>query len=239
MYQLEELFKQGTKELGIALNDAQLKLFSIYLKIIKDYNQKVNITGIKTSDGIIVNHFLDSLTCALGFCPINEMKIIDVGTGAGFPGIPLKICYPQVNLILLDSKGKYVEFLYQLKNHLGIKFEILQGRAEEFGNKEEYRQRYDLVVSRAVAKLNTLVEYTLPFLKIGGLFISQKGSFLQDELIYAQKAIDILGGRIKEQKRITLPIVHQERNLVIIEKIKPTPVEYPRRVGVPERKPIT
>lgn len=235
---LEELVKQGAGELGVTLNNSQIRLFSIYLKTLKIYNQEVHITGIKTSQEIIIKHFLDSLTCSLGFNPANGMKIIDIGTGAGFPGLPLKICYPEINLTLLDSSEKHIEFLYRLQSHLQLKFEILSGRAEDFGKNEEYRERYDLVLARAVAKLNTLVECALPFLKIGGVFISQKGLDIKDELIQTQKAIDILGGRLKEERRITLPIVHENKNLVIIEKIKSTPLNYPRRAGVPERKPL-
>lgn len=234
----EELLKQGAKELGITLNNSQIKLFFIYLNTLKIYAQEVNITGIRTSREIIIKHFLDSLTCSLGFNLVNGMNIIDIGTGAGFPGLPLKICYPEIKLTLLDSSEKQVEFLYRLKKELQIEFEILLGRAEDFGRKEEYRQRYDLVVARAVAKLNTLVEWALPFLKIGGLFISQKGLDIKDELVQAHKSIDILGGEFKAQRRITLPILHEDKNLVIIEKIKSTPANYPRRAGIPKRKPL-
>ncbi|MEW6096635.1 MAG: 16S rRNA (guanine(527)-N(7))-methyltransferase RsmG [bacterium] len=235
---LKELLRQGVEELGITLNNPKIRLFFIYLNTLKVYNQEVHVTGIKTSQEIIIKHFLDSLTCSLGFTPANGMNIIDIGTGAGFPGVPLKICYPEINLTLLDSSEKHVEFLYRLKKQLQIEFEILLGRTEDFGRKEGYRQRYDLVLARAVAKLNTLVECALPFLKIGGLFISQKGLDIKDELIQAQKAIDILGGRFKEQRRITLPIVQEDKNLVIIEKIKSTPSNYPRRPGIPQKKPL-
>jgi len=235
---LEELLKQGTKELRITLNNSQISLFSIYLNTLKVYNQKCHITGIKSSQDIIIKHFLDSLTCSLGFNPANGVNIIDIGTGAGFPGVPLKICYPEIKLTLLDSSEKHIEFLYHLKKQLQIEFEILLGRNEDFGRREEYRERYDLVVARAVAKLNTLVEWALPFLKTGGIFISLKGVEIKDELIQAQNAINILGGKLKEQIQITLPIVHEGRNLVIIEKITSTPLEYPRRPGIPKRKPL-
>jgi len=236
--QLKELLQQGTKELGVPLNITQIRLFSIYLKILRDYNQKINLTGIKTSEEIIIKHFLDSLTCSLGFNLSQEMNIIDIGSGAGFPCLPLKICYPEINLTLLDSSEKSVGFLYQLKNNLKIEFEILLGRAEDFGKKEEYGERFDLVVARAVAKLATLVEYALPFLKRGGIFISQKGLDIKEELGQAYRAIEILGGRVKEQKRITLPILYEHKNLIIIEKIKSTPLDYPRRAGVPAKKPL-
>ncbi|MFH1563502.1 MAG: 16S rRNA (guanine(527)-N(7))-methyltransferase RsmG [Nitrospirota bacterium] len=239
----QQLLKQGAGELEINLTDSQINVFFVYLDTLKIYNQQVHLTGIKTAKEIIIKHFLDSLTCSLGFNPINGMKIIDIGTGAGFPGVPLKICYPEINLTLLDSSEKQVDFLYHLKNQLGIEFEILTGRAEDLGNKKaclvvEYRERHDVVLARAVAKLNTLVECALPFLKIGGFFIAQKGLDVQNEVSQAQKAIEALGGRLREQKRITLPILHEERNLVIIEKIKPSPLEYPRRPGVPQRKPL-
>lgn len=237
-HKLKELLKQGAKELKITLNNNQITLFFIYLNILKNYNQKIHITGIKTSQEIIIKHFLDSLSCSLGFNPKDRMSIIDIGTGAGFPGVPLKICYPEINLTLLDSKEKHIEFLYQLKNHLQLEFEILLGRTEDFGKKDQYRERYDLVLARGVGKLNTLVEWALPFLKIGGIFISQKGYDIKDELIHAQKAIEILGGRLKEQKQIILPIIYENKNLVIIEKIKSTPIDYPRRVGVGKKKPL-
>lgn len=235
---IKELLKEGSKELGILLNNDQIRLFSIYLKILRDYNQKINITGIKTSQEIIIKHFLDSLTCSLGFNSSKGMNIIDIGTGAGFPGLSLKICYPEINLTLLDSSERAVEFLYQLKHNLQLEFEILLGRAENFGKKKEYRQKFDLVLARAVAKLNTLVEYAIPFLKIGGIFLAQKGLDIKDELIHAQRAIEILGGRIKEQRRITLPIVHEDKNLIIIEKIKSTPLGYPRNPNMPKKKPL-
>ncbi len=234
----QELLKQGARELEINLNDSQIKLFSVYLDTLRSYNQQVHLTGIKTSKEIIIKHFLDSLTCFCGFNPDKGMEIIDLGTGAGFPGIPLKICSPGIELILLDSSEKQADFLYHLKNQLAIKFKILIGRAEDLAQKVEYRERYDIVVARAVAKLNTLVECALPFLKIGGIFIAQKGFDVQNEISQAEKAIDVLGGRIREQKRIILPILHEKRNLVIIEKLNPSPLEYPRRPGVPQRKPL-
>ncbi|MDI6734582.1 MAG: 16S rRNA (guanine(527)-N(7))-methyltransferase RsmG [bacterium] len=235
---LQELLKQGAEGLEINFNDPQIRLFFVYLDTLKSYNQQVHLTGIKTSKEIIIKHFLDSLTCFCGFNPDKGMKIIDLGTGAGFPGIPLKICHPGIELTLLDSNEKQVDFLYHLKNQLSIEFEILIGRAEDLGKKVEYRERYDVVVARAVAKLNTLVECALPFLKAGGIFIAQKGFDIQNEVSHAQKAIEVLGGRIREQKRIILPILHEERNLVIIEKLKSSPLEYPRRPGIPQRKPL-
>lgn len=238
MQENKELLKQGAKELGITLTDNQLRLFFIYLETLKSYSQKINITGIKTQQGIIIKHFLDSLTCFSGFDPFDKMKVIDIGTGAGFPGVPLKICYPEINLTLLDSSEKSIEFLYRLKNNLQIEFETLSGRAEDFGRKAGYRQRYDLVLARAIAQLNILVEYTLPFLKIGGIFISQKGLDIKDELRQAEKAIDILGGRVKEQKQVILPIIHKDRNLIIIEKIKSSPSNYPRKASVPKKRPL-
>ncbi len=236
---LREYLVEGAKELGIELSEKRVKQFLTYLEILQDWNKRMNLTSLKDPKEIIITHFLDSLTVAKGIDEIDLLRVIDIGTGAGFPGIPLKILKPEISLALLDSSKKRIGFLKYLSKSLKLKgLEIIWGRAEEYGRKEGYRERYDIVLARALARLNILVELGIPFLKIRGLFIAQKGEKLKEELEEARRAIEILGGELKGIISLRLPFSRKSRKLVIVEKILETSDRFPRRSGIPQKRPI-
>lgn len=235
------IFIQGAKELGIELKEEQLADFSQYLELIIAWNQKLNLTAQKTRIDIIIKHFLDSLTCIKAMDAEANLynNLLDVGTGPGFPGIPLKIVYPSLKLFLLEAREKKTAFLGELISQLNLLHTyLLIGRAETYGKKPEYREKYEVVVSRAVAPLNILVEYCLPFLRVGGIFIAQKGKSYSQEIENSHKAISLLGGQLDRIEKINLPILNQERFLLKIVKVKNTPAKYPRREGVPKKRPL-
>lgn len=237
--ELKRILVEGSKELGIELSERQVKQFLTYLEILRDWNERINLTSLKDPKEIIIAHFLDSLTVSKGIDAIDPIRVIDIGTGAGFPGIPLKILRPEISLSLLDSSRKRIEFLKYLSKSLKLKgLEIIWGRAEEYGRKEGYQERYDIVLARALARLNILVELGIPFLKIRGLFIIQKGQKLKEELEEARRAIEILGGELKGIISLRLPFSRKSRKLVIIEKILETPDRFPRRSGIPQKRPL-
>ena len=230
---------EGVNALGIELDDDKINKFILYKQILKEWNQKINITSITDDTEIDVKHFIDSLT------PLNVnlfehgIKIIDIGTGGGFPGIPLKIVREDLDMVLLDSLNKRIRFLDEVINKLELENIIaIHGRAEELGRNASHRGKYDIAISRAVASLDTLSEYSLPFVKVGGYFISMKGPDFDEELSEAEKGIKILGGRIEDTKLITLPGSDITHSLIIIEKIKETPTKYPRGGGKPKKNPL-
>ena len=237
-----EKLKSGAAKLGLELTPGQLELFQLYYQELVDWNQRMNLTAITDYEEVQVKHFLDSLTVTLGMKqPIGESdcRVIDVGTGAGLPGIPLKIVLPEIKLVLLDSTAKKAAFLHHLKQKLELDdVEIVVGRAEAVAHKSQYRERFDVVLSRAVAPLPTLVELTLPFGAVGGTFIAQKKGAIDPELSQASRAISLLGGKQREVKRIDLEEFTDERWLVIIDKVSPTPEQYPRRPGMPAKRPL-
>jgi 16S rRNA (guanine527-N7)-methyltransferase len=236
---LREMLIEGARELEIELSEKQVKQFLTYLEILRDWNKKMNLTSLKDPKEIVITHFLDSLTVNKGIEEIGSIRVIDLGTGAGFPGIPLKILRPEILLSLLDSSRKRIDFLKYLSKSLKLKgLEIIWGRAEEYGRKEEYREKYDIVLARALARLDVLVELGIPFLRIRGLFIAQKGQKLKEELEEARRAIEILGGELKGIIPLRLPFSHKLRKLVIIEKILETPPRFPRRSGIPQKRPL-
>lgn len=236
---LEKILVEGAKELGIELSEKQIEQFLTYLEILQDWNKRVNLTSLRDPKEIVITHFLDSLTITKGIEEIGSIRVIDLGTGAGFPGIPLKILKPEISLSLLDSSRKRIDFLRYLSKSLELKgLEIIWGRVEEYGRKEGYRERYDIVLARALAKLNVLVELGIPFLRIRGLFIAQKGQKIKEELEEARKAIEILGGELKGIISLRLPFSRKSRKLVIIEKILETSDKFPRRSGIPQKRPI-
>jgi 16S rRNA (guanine527-N7)-methyltransferase len=233
----------GARKLGINLNDKQITQFKLYYQELVNWNKKFNLTTITDYQEVQIKHFLDSLTVTLALTK-EELRqpgfsIIDIGTGAGFPGIPLNIFLPESRLVLLDSKAKKATFLQHIIEQLELSHaEIVVGRAEEIAHQPLFRQNFTLVVSRAVASLPTLVELALPFCQIGGEFVAQKKGEIKQEVIQASKAIESLGGKLKQVKKIELEEFSDERYLIIIDKIYPTPEKYPRHPGIPVRRPI-
>jgi len=227
--------------LGLQLTPQQYEQFQVYYQELIDWNRRINLTAITDYDEVQVKHFLDSLTVVLALKrPLNKgIRLIDVGTGAGIPGIPLKILLPDIRLVLLDATRKKAKFLEYITERLDLKdVEIVVGRAEEIAHRSEYRQQFDLVLSRAVAGLPTLVELTLPFCAIGGRFIAQKKGSIQAEVQSAQPAISLLGGELADVKRIDLPEFNDRRWLVVIDKIGESLPQYPRRPGIPAKRPL-
>lgn len=213
--------------------------FKIYEEALLEWNQKFNLTAIRDPEGIRTKHFLDSLTCMLAWRDRPPGRLIDIGTGAGFPGIPLKIMMPNMHLTLVESVGKKLDFCCHVVKLLGLEnVKCVQARAEELGLSRDYREKYDWAVARAVANLPVLAEYLLPLVKVGGGMLAQKGETGPAEAHKAERAIHVLGGRIKQLIPVLLPGVTEERFLVVIDKISTTPPGYPRRVGLPAKKPI-
>jgi 16S rRNA (guanine527-N7)-methyltransferase len=210
--------------------------FKIYLEELLAWNKKFNLTAITNPEEIKIKHFQDSLTL-LQAIQLTNQSVIDVGAGAGFPGIPIKIVCPEIKLTLLEATRKKVDFLKHIVSTLSLQdVEIIWGRAEDVS--KEKREFFDIAVSRAVAKLSVLCEYCLPFVKVGGTFVAYKEEKMEEELEEAKNAVGILGGKFKEAKKIKLPNSDIVRTLVIIEKVSPTPAKYPRRAGMAKKKPI-
>ena len=226
-----------SKKINVQLNDEQIKKYFEYMTLLLDWNEKINLTAITEMDDVILKHFIDSMTV---FKYIeNEESIIDVGTGAGFPGIPIAIMKEDVKITLLDSLNKRINFLNEVCSELKINnVETIHGRAEEIGKNKEHREKYDIAVSRAVANMSTLSEYLIPLVKIGGKCICMKGSEIEQELEQAKFAIKELGGKIEKVEKFTLPDSDMERNIIIIKKIKETSNKYPRKAGMPSKDPI-
>lgn len=228
-------------QLDIQLSDEQLEQFQIYYDMLIEKNKVMNLTAITQLDEVITKHFLDSIALASVYQNIkeDELKIIDLGTGAGFPGIPLKIVFPQLKITLMDSLNKRIVFLQSVIEKLQLSgIEAIHGRAEEMAKKKEYRETYDLCVSRAVSNLSTLSEYCLPFVRIDGKFISYKASEIEEELENSRKAIKLLGGKLSTVNKITLPESDIQRSFVIIDKIEKTSKTYPRKPGTAAKEPI-
>lgn len=220
------------------ITDDQLVSFQKYYELLIEWNQQMNLTAITEPKEVVIKHFFDSLTPSFYYNFYNK-KMIDIGAGAGFPSIPLKICFPDLQITLLDSLNKRLIFLEEVINKLNLKnITLVHGRAEDIGNKKEYRQNFDIAISRAVARLNIISELSLPFLKVGGTMISLKGSNVEDELKEAQKAIRVLGGQLDRTHFLELPEDYGHRNIVIINKVMDTPANYPRKPGIPNKKPI-
>lgn len=238
MYDLT-ILEKGCHELGISLDEKQKQQFIQYYELLTEWNKVMNLTGITEFPEVLQKHFLDSLAVSKAVNLTETQRMIDVGTGAGFPGIPLKIAFPHLKVTLLDSLQKRIRFLGEVIKTLGLtEMTALHGRAEEYARRKEYREVYDICVSRAVANLATLSEYCLPYVKVNGCFISYKSGKVKDEVKDAEKAAEILGGKTKDVLYFHLPGSEIERSLVIIEKEKTTPKKYPRKAGTPAKEPL-
>ena len=232
-------FDQELETLGIRLTDVQKRQFDRYYELLIEWNRVMNLTGITEYDEVNLKHFTDRLTIVRIKDMENVSTLIDVGTGAGFPGIPVKIAFPHIKVTLLDSLNKRIKFLNQVVEELDLEDVVtLHGRAEDYAKKEEYREQFDLCASRAVANLSTLSEYCLPFIKKGGCFVSYKSADSDEEIQQSEKALDILGGKIEKVDKFVLPGSDMGRALVMIEKVKNTPRKYPRKAGVPSKEPL-
>ena len=233
-----ELLKISAEKMGIELSQNQLEKFDLYKKLLLEWNEKMNLTAITDDEGIAIKHFADSIS-VLPLIENKNASLIDVGTGAGFPGIPLKIANDGFKVTLLDSLNKRITFLEEIKKELGItNLECIHSRAEDGGQNLLYREQFDCCISRAVANLAVLSEYCLPFVKLGGYFISLKGHDAAEEIEGAQAAVKKLGGKIEETVKIEIPNSDITHSLVMIKKIAQTPKQYPRKAGTATKKPI-
>lgn len=232
-------FVKDLQELGVKLDIKQIEQFIIYYDMLVEWNSVMNLTAITDYDEVMKKHFVDSLSLIKAYDVTKKASVIDVGTGAGFPGLALKIAYPSLKITLLDSLNKRIQFLNAVIVKLGlVGVDTVHGRAEDFAKPGKLREKYDLCVSRAVANLSTLSEYCLPFVKEGGYFISYKSEKITEEAKQAEKAISILGGNVKNQIEFILPNSDIYRNLFIIRKVKKTPSKYPRKAGLPSKEPL-
>ena len=233
-----ELLKTSAEKMGIELSQNQLEKFDLYKKLLLEWNEKMNLTAITDDEGIAIKHFADSIS-VLPLIENKNASLIDVGTGAGFPGIPLKIANDWFKVTLLDSLNKRITFLEEVKKELGItNLECIHSRAEDGGRNADLREKFDYCVSRAVARLSVLSEYCMPFVAVGGYFISLKGPDAAEELTEAQKAISVLGGKVEKVVEITIPESDLKHCAVVIKKIKSTPKAYPRKAGTAAKKPL-
>ena len=230
----------GCRQLNIELSDEQIRQFICYYEMMTEKNKVMNLTAITEWKEVLTRHFLDSLlVCRVVDLSGKSLTVLDLGTGAGFPGIPLKIAFPQLRVTLADSLNKRIVFLNEVIEALQLKeISAVHARAEELGHRKEYREKYDLVVSRAVANLSSLSEYCIPFVRTGGRFISYKSTNIDTEYQDSKRAFSILGGRSEGIKTLPLPETDLERSFVIVDKVKATPLKYPRKAGTPSREPL-
>jgi len=252
-----ELLRDGARSFGLCLTVEHVQTFQAYYRELNAWNLKFNLTTVTRYEDVQIKHFLDSLTCLLALpvpgtacdqpvpdvIPLSSsetpLQCIDVGTGAGFPGLPVRILRPALQMTLIESSLKKVQFLQHLTATLGLTgVSMLCARAEEVGQDSLHRERYDVVLARAVADLSELAEYCLPLCRKGGTFLAQKGQDIEEELRKAETALRLLGGRLREVKTLRLPGLRETRSLVMIEKVQATPPKYPRRPGVPKKRPL-
>lgn len=225
----KELFVNGLKQLNIEVTDIGLKRFERYSELLKEWNERINLTAITDDDGIAVKHFLDSALPLKYLDTVQGARLVDVGTGAGFPGLPIKILRPDIEVTLIDSLNKRVRFLNEVIAELGLSgITAVHGRAEELSRKPEYRERFDLAISRAVANMTTLSEYCLPYAGVGGMFVALKARDAEEEIRAAMPIMGTLGGRIKDVTAAPLPESDIVRTIAVIEKVRPTPAAFPR-----------
>jgi 16S rRNA (guanine527-N7)-methyltransferase len=231
-------FEQGLKELNLELSDIQKQQFMDYYEMLLEKNKVMNLTAITELSEVIKKHFIDSLTI-IKVITLKNQRILDLGTGAGFPGIPLKIAFPDLEIVLLDSLNKRLLFLQEVIEKLQLKnISTLHGRAEDYGQDPNYREKYDLCVSRAVAKLSSLSEFCIPYVNKDGFFISYKSGRIEEELISSQRAFKLLGAKLETVNSFLLPGTEIERSLIVIKKVERTPKIYPRGAGKPSKEPL-
>lgn len=236
---MDNQFQKDLQELQISLTDKQLSQFQTYYEMIVDWNEKINLTAITERAEVEKKHFVDSLSLIRACDLSGDLSLIDVGTGAGFPGIPLKIAFPNLKITLLDSLNKRILFLNRVIEELNLSdINTVHGRAEDFSKENLLREKFDICVSRAVANMTTLSEYCIPYVKVGGCFVSYKSEKATEELVGAEAAIRVLGGAVQRQAEFHLPDSDIYRNLVVIEKKKSTPKKYPRKAGLPAKEPL-
>ncbi len=237
---MNKLLLDKVSELSIELNEKQVEQFIKFYELLVEWNKVMNLTGITEYDEVVEKHFVDSLSLVKAI-DINKIEtVIDIGTGAGFPGIPLKIAFPHLKITLLDSLNKRIKFLNTVIDELGLEdIKTIHGRAEDFAKQAEYREQYDLCVSRAVANLATLSEYCLPYVNVNGLFVPYKSGDIEEELNNSKKAVQILGGNIENTIKFELPGTDIGRSFVKIKKVKNTGKKFPRKAGLPSKEPLS
>ncbi|MFA1819637.1 16S rRNA (guanine(527)-N(7))-methyltransferase RsmG [Virgibacillus oceani] len=235
----EQTFALRLKEQGIELNDHQLEQFRIYFKTLVEWNEKINLTALTEEADVYEKHFFDSIAAAFYYDFTKPMDVCDVGAGAGFPSIPLKICFPHIKVTIVDSLKKRIYFLNQLGVALDLKdVAFYHDRAESFGKNADFREKFDVVSARAVARMSVLAELCLPLVRMNGTFLAMKGAQVIEELKKADSAIEVLGGNIKDTHTFLLPEEKSERSIVIVDKRRKTPKKYPRKAGTPNKEPI-
>ena len=234
-----ERLRQKAATFGIELSDHQLEQFEKYYEILIEKNKVMNLTAITEKNEVIDKHFADSLALIKSGVELNDQRILDLGTGAGFPGIPLKIAFPNLEIVLLDSLNKRIKFLNEVVTNNNLNnITAIHGRVEELGHNKTYREGFDVVTSRAVAKLNVLVEYMLPFVKVGGRCICLKGPNIEEEIKNAENALKLLGGEINRIEELTLPGTEEKRTIIEILSVKHSPNKFPRKPGTPTNSPL-
>lgn len=237
MEKLKDLLRQGVEGFGYQLEEARIEQLLQYKDILKEWNERMNLTAIEEDRDIIIKHYIDSLSI-LPHVANKSLKVIDVGTGAGFPGIPLKVAYEKLDITLFDSLEKRIKFLNEVIISLKLEgIRAIHGRAEDYGLKAGYRESFDIAVARAVASMPVLLEYCLPFVRVGGIFIAMKGSNTE-EIGKSNKALELLGGKIELVKEFTIPFSDIKRNIVIVKKLRQTSTKYPRKAGKPSKEPL-
>ncbi|MFD1707840.1 16S rRNA (guanine(527)-N(7))-methyltransferase RsmG [Siminovitchia sediminis] len=234
-----EEFTKHLKSRGIELNGQQLDQFDRYFKVLVEWNEKMNLTAITDREEVYLKHFFDSVSAAFFLDFSKPLSLCDVGAGAGFPGIPLKICFPGIRITIVDSLKKRITFLHELAKELELQdVSFFHDRAETFAKKEEFREQFDLVTARAVARMSVLSELCLPLVKEGGRFVAFKAANAKEEMAAGEKAINLLGGKFTDIYSFELPLEHSERNIIVVEKVKKTPKKYPRKPGMPNKLPL-
>lgn len=236
---MSQIFEKKLNELGIVLSEVQKQQFDQFYELLVEWNKVMNLTGITEYEEVNEKHFVDSLSIVKAIDMETVHTVIDVGTGAGFPGIPLKIAFPHLKIVLLDSLNKRIKFLNEVIDQLGLTdISTIHGRAEDYAKQAEYREQFDLCVSRAVANLSTLSEYCIPYVQVGGMFIPYKSGEIDEEVIQAKKAVHLLGGKLENVVKFQLPESEISRSFVKIKKTNNTTKKYPRKSGLPAKEPL-